>query len=282
MSHIPGPECWACLRKVAEETLELCGTAGEQRRRLLAQSEDLLSQGLAQGDPPAFIANRILARLNGLAQGGDPLMAKKAADMAAAREAIRALGPVPDTWAGRVRAAIMGNALDHFLITQPEEFWARGVDFTLGVDQLARAEERLAPGAEVVILADNAGEQCFDRLLVEHLLGRGCEVTYVVKSGPAQNDLTLADLKAQDEDYGLGRVMDSGTAQVGLDPAAVPEPLAGRLERADLVIAKGMGHYETLRRGAPWPLLFLFLAKCPPMARTLGVELGAGAAVLAA
>jgi uncharacterized protein with ATP-grasp and redox domains len=49
-----------------------------------------------------------------------------------------------------------------------------------------------------------------------------------------------------------------------------------------------MGHFETLRRVAgledgvkpPWPILFLFLVKCPPVARSLGLEMGKGVALL--
>ncbi len=289
MSHIPGPECADCLRRLALDTLDRCGLDGAARARLQTQGEAILAQGLEQAWPPAIIANRFLALVRRYRPTKDPMAAKKAADLAAARRAVRELGPVPDTLEARVRAAIIGNSLDHFLVARPEEFWGRGLDFGLGIDHLARAASYLVPGAGIVILADNTGEQCFDRLLVEHLLGRGCRVTYVVKSRPVQNDLTLEDLRAHGEDYGLGRVVGSGTAQVGLDPEAIPGPLARRLQQADLVVAKGMGHYETLRRTAgldgggpsPWPLLFLFLAKCRPVARSLGVELGAAVAALA-
>ncbi len=74
---------------------------------------------------------------------------------------------------------------------------------------------------------------------------------------------------------------------MGLDPQAAPEELKALLARADLVVAKGMGHFETLglARGllamgrAPWPLLLLFLAKCEAVARRAGVAPGQGVAL---
>jgi uncharacterized protein with ATP-grasp and redox domains len=287
--HLPGPECPECLRRLAQSTLDLCSIRGAAREELNRAGEEMLARGLASRRAPALIANEFLALMRRSTGCRDPLAAKKAADIRAARRAVAALGPVPDDLATRVRAAIMGNSLDHFLVTDPDRFWAGGLDRDLAVDHLPRLESYLRPDAAVTMLADNAGEQCFDRLLVEHLQGRGCRVTYVVKSGPAQNDLTLQDIREHGEDFGLGRIVETGTAQVGIDPEEIPDHLARLLNESDLVIAKGMGHYETLHRVAgltgegpsPWPLLFLLLAKCPPVARSLRVDLGAGVALLA-
>ena len=43
---------------------------------------------------------------------------------------------------------------------------------------------------------------------------------------------------------------------------------------ADIVIAKGQANYETLS-SEPYPLFFLLKAKCPVIARDLGVSVGA-------
>lgn len=286
---IPGPECRDCLLKLRDQALTACRPGPDLAASLAARSAEMIEKGLERHKVPAEIATGFLHLMTTETGQADPFQAKKAADFTAAGQAAAALGPVPDTLAARARAAILGNALDHFSGPETGRRWRDGAELSLGLDHLDRVEPLLRPGARVVILADNAGEQSFDRLLVAHLHGRGCRVSYVVKSGPVQNDLTLADLAAQGQCSGLGRVMGSGTAQVGLAPRQVPQPLAAVLSRADLVIAKGMGHYETLRRAGlrlgedstPLPLLFLLLAKCRPVARGLNVALGAGVALLA-
>ena len=286
MRQIPGPECTACLNRLVAATLDGCSQEGPAPGEFAKDMGKIVAHGLAARETPAVIATRFLALARQHSGVDDPFAAKKDHDFAAAAKAAAALGELPDTLAARVRAAILGNAFDHFFIANQAEIWGRGLDLDMGVDDLAMAEELLAPGALVAILSDNCGEQSFDRFLVEHLEGRGCRVAYVVKSGPAQNDLTLDDLRRMGQGHGLGMVIGSGTEQVGLDPTDTPDELGRFLDACDLVIAKGMGHFETMGPQAGlwpggkvrWPLLILFLAKCEPVARSLGLEPGQGVA----
>lgn len=286
MRQIPGPECTACLNRLVRATLEGCSPNGTQPAKLAKDMDKIVADGLAAAETPAVIATRFLALARRHSGIDDPFAVKKDHDFAAAAKAAEALGDLPDTLAARVRAAILGNAFDHFFIANQAEIWGRGLDLDMGVDDLEQAEKHLEPGSLVAILSDNCGEQYFDRFLVEYLEGRGCRVAYVVKSGPAQNDLTLDDLRAKRQGHGLGMVIGSGTEQVGLDPGDTPEALGRFLDACDLVIAKGMGHFETMGPQAGlwpggkvrWPLLMLFLAKCEPVARSLGLEPGQGVA----
>lgn len=284
---IPGEQCARCLQGLIEATIKGSGLepAAEQdlRQEIAAFTLAALERGLA----PAQVASGFFALARERSGVADPFAAKKATDFAAAQEAVGKLGAQPDTFAARARVAILGNAIDHFFLADTSRLWEEGGGLELGRDDLARAEAHLHPGASVVILADNCGEQSFDRLLVEHLEGRGCAVSYVVKSGPAQNDLTLPDLAAQNQAHGLGEVLAWSPAVVGLAPEAMPPRLEDLLSEADLVIAKGMGHYETLavaggmlqQEAAPWPLLLLFLAKCATIAESVGAAKGQGVAL---
>lgn len=290
VSRIPGPKCPACLSRLVEQTVVGCNLDPEAASSLGARMLDLAEKGLAAGRAPALIATEFFVVARELSGVEDAFKAKKQDDFAAAHRAVEALGGLEDTFDVMARAAILGNAIDHFFLADTEALWQRSKELELGMDHLARAEALLAPGAGVVMLADNCGEQSFDRLLVEHLEGRGCRVSYVVKSGPVQNDLCLTDLEAAGENHGLGQVLGLAPRAVGLDPDGVPPELARLLDRADLVIAKGMGHFETLSRAAGvfgqanrlgWPLLFLFLAKCETVAACVGAEQSQGVALLA-
>ncbi|MCB2192170.1 MAG: DUF89 family protein [Deltaproteobacteria bacterium] len=287
MSRIPSDECPACLQRLGEQALNGLDLAPEQKDELRQGISSITQRGLDLGEAPAFIASEFFAYVREHTDGADPFAKKKQTDFAAARQTVQGLGDTPDTFASRARLAIIGNALDHFFLADTSRLWEQGSGLELGRDDLAQAEACLSPGGRVVMLADNCGEQAFDRLLAEHLMGRGCEVHYVVKAGPVQNDLSLADLEAADESFGLGLVQGIAPPAVGLNPDTAPRELRDLLAGADLVVAKGMGHFETLGLGlgmldagqAPWPLLMLFLAKCQGVASRAGVTKGQGVAM---
>ncbi len=290
LNAIPGPDCPVCLARLAEQTVAGCGLDALPAAELSARMMALMERGLRAGTIPAAIASEFFALARQASGVEDPFHAKKQDDFMAAREAAGALGEVEDSFTARAKAAILGNAIEHFFLADTEALWQQGAELELGIDHLARAGALLRPGGRVVILADNCGEQSFDRLLAEHLEGRDCTVDYVVKTGPVQNDLCMVDLEAAGESYGLGRLLGLAPRAVGLDPEVIPAKLAALLDQADLVIAKGMGHYETLAAAAGvfggnnrlgWPVLFLFLAKCATVAASAGAERGQGVALLA-
>jgi hypothetical protein len=129
-------------------------------------------------------------------------------------------------------------------------------------------------------LADNAGEVFFDLPLVKRLEGYA-PVTYVVKKSPVQNDITLSDLKKFGLDKELPGVITTGTDTPGVDMAMASDEFKSEFEAADLVLAKGMGYWETLSELKPLGKVFhLLRAKCKPVADSLGVELNSYVALL--
>ncbi|HZE22296.1 MAG TPA: ARMT1-like domain-containing protein, partial [Desulfobaccales bacterium] len=171
-----------------------------------------------------------------------------------------------------LRLAAVGNALDFF---RQEADVAREMraqaEFSMA--QMTDFHRELAglPGL-MLYLADNAGEQFFDQPLVAALRGQGWQVLYVVKGGPIQNDLTREDLAASGLEDALAPVADTGARTVGLQlPQASPDFLE-LYDAARLVLAKGMGHFETMSHLGDPRVWFLLQAKCRPVAQALGVN----------
>ena len=96
----------------------------------------------------------------------------------------------------------------------------------------------------------------------------------MVKPGPIQNDLTREDLEASGLGAALEPVIDSGARTVGLDLDRASPAFLKLLAAAQFILAKGMGHFETLSHLADPRLYFLLQAKCDPVARALGVARG--------
>lgn len=126
----------------------------------------------------------------------------------------------------------------------------------------------------IIYVGDNAGEIVFDRVLIEEV--RSCgekEIIFVVKGGPISNDALLEDAREAGLD-GLAVLMTTGQAETGIDVAKAPRELQEIWERADLIISKGQGNFETLS-GRKENIYFLLKAKCIPVAREFGVPQGA-------
>ncbi|MDQ7785209.1 MAG: ARMT1-like domain-containing protein [Desulfomonilaceae bacterium] len=123
---------------------------------------------------------------------------------------------------------------------------------------------------EILYLGDNAGEIVLDRLLMEELPTE--KITYVVKGNPVINDVTMEDARACGLTE-LVEVIDNGTDLPGTVLDQCADAFRERFFRADLVISKGQGNYESLS-DVNRNLFFLFKAKCQVITLHLGYEVG--------
>jgi uncharacterized protein with ATP-grasp and redox domains len=187
-----------------------------------------------------------------------------------------------DPFLGAIKLAIAGNSIDAMTDVKgeaPEEIIKKWERLEIDIENLNCLKERLKKTRRLVYLGDNCGEIVFDRLLIEVLLEMySLEITFITRTLPILNDATLQDALSM----GIGevtQVMENG----------LPEPLPGTylkrinsesktlIERADLVISKGGGNYDSLteEKGLKGKVSFLFLAKCYPYCNIHHVTLNA-------
>jgi uncharacterized protein with ATP-grasp and redox domains len=136
------------------------------------------------------------------------------------------------------------------------------------INDLPLFQSRLKRGSQLLYLADNAGEIIFDALAVERIQRFGVRVTVAVKSGPIINDAMLEDARAAKFPPGCA-IMETGSADIGVNWQNASHALRAAYDNADLVLAKGHGHFETLRESHHAGLFFLLKAKCPVIAGAL-------------
>ena len=132
---------------------------------------------------------------------------------------------------------------------------------------IGRLETLMDNAKKILYLLDNAGEAVFDSVLMEPYRDK---ITVGVRGVPASNDMTRRELEAS----GLGGypVIDNGTCLPGVIPEFVSDEMRKALGEADLVIAKGQGNFECLNE-TPYPLAFLFMAKCPVVVKLLKTQM---------
>lgn len=277
-------ECGTCTTLLLTRTLAYRTRPDAEGWRphlgpVLAQAADRMA-GAAH---PGVVLERMYAAVADRLQDGDPYQgAKDAANtrMEAWWRARR--GPEPDL-AELLAYAVAGNAIDAGLDTNLDATWEQfraAVAEPLGRDDRATALAWVAahPGARVLYLLDNAGEAVLDRECMRSLTGHGLKVTAVVKGGPIVNDVTRREADRLQLDA-VADVRDTGPGRYGTIVGQIPDAVWQLWQKADLVVAKGLAHLETLShepRGGP--VLFLYRAKCPPSARLLNVAVSSSVA----
>jgi len=174
-----------------------------------------------------------------------------------------------------VRLAIAGNIIDLGVKTSIAESDIEKVIrdcLTADFDsrQIEEFRNAVSQAKKILYLTDNAGEIVFDRLLIEQLPVE--KVTVVVKGKPVINDATMEDA----EFAGLTKiveVIDNGSDGPGTILESCSQEFRQYFDRADLIIAKGQGNYETLSEIGK-NIFFILKVKCPVIARDLGCEVG--------
>jgi damage-control phosphatase, subfamily I len=138
---------------------------------------------------------------------------------------------------------------------------------------LDEVERRLKIFQKIIYLTDNAGEAVFDLFVIDKLEEMGKKVVIGSKSEPVLNDVTAAEMKGM-----TARVVIPTGSVVGtsLDEIS-PEAKDLMLDENWLVIAKGMGNFETISEYQDvlkGRLIYILRAKCEPVASKIGVPQG--------
>ncbi len=124
---------------------------------------------------------------------------------------------------------------------------------------------------KILYLADNAGEIFFDRLLIERL-AQIAPVTVAVKGGPVANKATREDAEMAGLEE-ISRVIDTGVDIPGTVVSQCSQEFQACFHDADVVLAKGQAHYETLNPSGR-EIFHLFMVKCETVAQLIAQPMG--------
>ena len=180
-----------------------------------------------------------------------------------------------DPFTTAVRLAIAGNIIDFGVKTSlAESDVEKTIEQSLmghfDDNQIQGFKDAVTQAKKILYLADNTGEIVFDRLLIEQLPIE--RVTVVVKGEPVINDATMQDAVIAGLDK-IVEVVDNGSDAPGTILESCSQSFRNRFDKADLIIAKGQGNYETLS-DVDKNIFFILKAKCPVIARDLGCKVG--------
>jgi len=126
----------------------------------------------------------------------------------------------------------------------------------------------------ICYLADNAGENIFDEILIETIKEfNDAKVYYLVRGKPIINDVTIKDLEGLDI-FNIAEVVDSGVDSPGFCLERASKEAKEIFYNSDMVISKGMGNFECLFDECNREVFYLFKVKCDVVARKSGSKKG--------
>lgn len=252
----------------------MAGATDSQVKSILQQTLALL-QETPDGATPPEIGTEVHRLVREITGNDDPYRQAKQAATKKALDLLPKLSALMDHSQDRLdtalRLSIAGNIID-FGPNPTYDLWEvveRLLHEDFAIDDTAQLRAQIDQAETVLILADNAGETVFDRLLIEAIPK---PVTYAVRGGPTLNDATLEDARAAGIDR-VAEMIDNGARVTGTVLSECSEAFLERFHNADLILAKGMGNYETLSDAAA-PIFFLMQVKCPIIGKDVGAPAG--------
>jgi len=267
-------ECFLCLKNLINQAVCLATTHPKTKLQVKEQALKILNEHFSTNIIPTEISNRVHRLIKEITKNPDPYRERKDKEINLSKRLCKELS---EKYSSDFRSSVMlsalGNGIDFFRdLNELKDDVKKNPKFA--IDDIDKVEKVLKRINKVLYLADNAGECFFDLPLVKKIREK-CNLIYVTKGSPIQNDLTIEDLKKAGIANQFGKTMTIGADTVGLDLSIISKEFEKELEVSDLIIAKGMGYYETLSELPRSGKIFHILkAKCIPIAMSLGVPLG--------
>jgi uncharacterized protein with ATP-grasp and redox domains len=266
-------ECRYCLEGLLHQAAGLATEEPDVRAKVIEEGLIFLDREFSTTKTSIATATPLHRLVRSMTGNADPYSKIKEAEWAMTAEIQRSLDDNPGGDLTKCLVyAVRGNSIDFFKdLKEIMEDMKGPVEFV--IDNTVELERRIDSSRNILYLADNAGEEPFDLPLV-HLLESYVPVTYVVKESPVQDDITLSDLEKFGVIEELPRIISTGTDTPGVEMDMASDEFRAEFAAADLVLAKGMGYWETLTElPAQGKVFHLLKAKCRPVSDSLGVAL---------
>jgi len=281
-------ECIPCFFRQAIEAADMIGVRDKQKKEILNQIARAIPGFSLRSNPPEM-GQLIHALIRKISGNSDPYLQIKQKSHEHAIHMLTLLTAKTNKAKNKlmtaVELAIAGNIIDFGVnnsvdvkreiekIVQIEGREIEKEDDTLF--QFSLFVKKLAAAKNILYLADNVGETVFDGIMLEQIKKQypEKEIRYAVRGGPIINDaLEIDAYNAGINNY--AQILNNGYDAPGTILNKSSRVFQKTFKAADLIISKGQGNFESLSEGKGYPLFFLFMAKCPVIAKHLHCEVG--------
>lgn len=264
--------CAECGLNQAQRALDMADISWEDKKEIMQEVLELYTKEFENAVPAHLgttLHRHIKERL-----GSDPFAEWKEESIEVSKKVIEKIGPRIKTLKDAIKFSIIGNYIDFTTVKgeKDQEDLMKMVDEPLAVDDYDKLEGMLKNAKKILYLTDNCGEHLFDAIVVKRLNRMGKKIVVAGKNEFILNDATVVDLRDAGFDKNA-KVIGIGSDCIGTNLNEISKEFGKEFEEADFIIAKGMGHYESLD-DVNKKIFFMLKAKCEPVAKSLGVEKG--------
>ncbi|MBO8173621.1 MAG: DUF89 domain-containing protein [Thermococcus sp.] len=273
-------ECLACQINQCQKIVELSTNDLEKRKKAMIFSAMLFAKYFNEKSIPAIVGSDIFLELYEYLGVDDPFREYKDKSNKLAQKVVEDLKrKVKIDLKTALKLAIAGNVIDFAVGYEPEKIEEDILGMLkeeLYIDESEKMFGMLRKAKILLYLTDNCGEIYFDKLFLEKIKEEFPELGIYIagKEGAIINDATVKELEEANLDE-VGKVISTGTRIVGVPIDKVSKKFLEIFNKADVIIAKGQGNFETLSELRDKRVFFLLKAKCKPVARELNVPQGA-------
>jgi damage-control phosphatase, subfamily I len=274
-------ECAACFLRQTREALDLATDDESMKMDITEKVLKLVSETYRRGAVSNVIGTEVHRTIKNETGNQDPYSREREMSNDIASDflpQVESLLGDKNNLENYVKIAIAGNIID---------FGALGLDMDMEaliintmekdptINNTNELENELKISKTVLYLADNIGEIVFDKILIERIKEYDVDVTVALKEKPILNDACIDDAIKIGLDK-VSRLISTGTDSIGIIEGDVSPEFMDLFKKSDMVIAKGLGNYEGLGEMdlEDKPVYCLLNAKCKPVARDIGVNLG--------
>ncbi len=270
--------CAECLLRQACEACDKAFDDWEERYETVDWVIDKLQNSFHDA-VPEMLATEIHQMVKS-ASSKDPYKDLKDETNVVFRSLADEVRPELQTLKDKVLATILANRIDAAVPIEAHadaigfftEPLSEGLKQGLAIDEFEKFEAKLHDATNILYLTDNCGEIAIDALLIEAIAEMGKTIVISPKEAPIINDATIDDV----DEIGLGQygaIIPHTHDSIGLTMECMSDGFIEVWENSDLIIAKGIGYYQTLF-GVRENIAFLLKAVCHPIARSLNVKKG--------
>ncbi|MGC9350841.1 MAG: damage-control phosphatase ARMT1 family protein [Sulfurovum sp.] len=260
------PDCIVCLMNQGLKVSRLLELDDEQTKEVLDATGKILLEHDMDITPPQ-IAEVIYGKIGEITGESDPVALSKAHATKLALSVDKTLVKSIDD---AIKFSVIGNVIDFGAQEQFDlnEMIAEQFHHPFAINDSELFKEELKEAKEIVILGDNVGEHIFDKWLIEKIKEKyDVDVYYFVRGRPIINDVTTQEAEIL---QGCAAVVDTGVHTPGYDLSQASKTSLEIFEKADIVISKGMGNFESLYGEAERSIYYLFTVKCNVVSEQIG------------
>jgi uncharacterized protein with ATP-grasp and redox domains len=274
-------ECAACFLRQTREALDLATENESLKMEITEIVMKIVSKKFRKGAVSNIIGTEVHRNIKELTGNNDPYSRERETSNDIALEFLPQVeGVLGDgkNLKNYIKVAIAGNVLDFGALgleIDMESLIVNTMEKNPTLDHSNELENELKKSKTVLYLADNIGEIVFDKIFIEKIKEYDVEVTVALKEKPILNDACINDALKIGLNQ-IAKLTSTGTDSIGIIEGDVSKEFMEIFNKSDMIIAKGLGNYEGLGEMdlMDKPVFCLLNAKCRPVAREIGVELG--------